>query len=141
MLLNKKDIENDIYNILNNSRYEDIYSELLFLVLDIVSRGFFQLELYTFFEEINKKVKNVYPFKILKILYNIMDIIWYGYDKFSDNNTITNKIKLYDNTLTVHDLKASKETKKMFVLKKDVKLNRSKVFIESKEMLLLCLNE
>jgi hypothetical protein len=141
MLLNKKEIENNIYNILNNTRYEDIYSELLFLVLDIVSRGFFQLDLYTFFVDFYKKVKTVYPFSIIKILFSIMDIIWYGYDRFSDNKSIGNKIKLYDNSLTSDDLKASKDTKNMFVLKKDSQISRSKVFIESKEMLLLCLNE
>ena len=141
MLLNKKEIENNIYNILNNTRYEDIYSELLFLVLDIVSRGFFQLDLYTFFVDFYKKVKTVYPFSIIKILFSIMDIIWYGYDRLSEDKSIGNKIKLYDNSLTSDDLKASKDTKNMFVLKKDSQISRSKVFIESKEMLLLCLNE
>ena len=141
MLLNKKEIENNIYNILNNTRYEDIYSELLFLVLDIVSRGFFQLDLYTFFVDFYKKVKTVYPFSIIKILFSIMDIIWYGYDRFSDNKSIGNKIKLYNNSLTSDDLKASKDTKNMFVLKKDSQISRSKVFIESKEKMLLYLNE
>ena len=141
MLLNKKDIENNVCDILNNTRYEDIYSELLFLVLDIVSRGFFQLDLYTFFVDFYKRVKTVYPFSIIKILFSIMDIIWYGYDRFSEDKSFGNKIKLYDNTLTMEDLKASKDTRKMFVLKKDSQISRSKVFIESKEMLLLCLNE
>ena len=141
MLLDKKEIENNIYNILNNSRSDDIYSDLLFLMLDIVSRGFLQKDLYIFCNEFYKRVKQSYSFRVLKHLLKIMDIIWYGYDKFSDDKSISNKIKLYENSLTIQDLKASKDTKNMFVLKKDAKVNRSKVFLESKELLLLYLNE
>ena len=132
-MLNKKEIEENIYKIVNESRQEDIYSDLLFLVLEIAAKGYTQIELYNMFIEISMNLKKNYNFQVVKVVYGIMDIIWYG--KNDDC------VKLFDRSLTNEDLELSKSSENMFIIRKDYDKQRSRVFIESKEKMLLYLNE
>jgi hypothetical protein len=132
-MLNKKEIEENIYKIVNESRQEDIYSDLLFLVLEIAAKGYTQIELYNMFIEISMNLKKNYNFQVVKVVYGIMDIIWYG--KNDDC------VKLFDHSLTNEDLELSKSSENMFIIRKDYDKQRSRVFIESKEKMLLYLNE
>jgi hypothetical protein len=132
-MLNKKEIEENIYKIVNESRQEDIYSDLLFLVLEIAAKGYTQIELYKMFIEISMNLKKNYNFQVVKVVYGIMDIIWYG--KNDDC------VKLFDHSLTNEDLELSKSSENMFIIRKDYDKQRSRVFIESKEKMLLYLNE